>query len=62
MSEAKKVDIRTDAELKAMLVAFRALTVTEQSAYLTERLWLQRDVVARRRAVALAAVARRGMH
>lgn len=62
VSKAAKTDTRTDAELLAMLKAFRALTVTEQSAYLTEHLWLARDTVARRRAAALAAVRVRGMH
>lgn len=62
MSKAAKTDTRTDAKLRAMLQAFRALTATEQSAYLTERLWMQRDVVARRRAALAAGIRRRGMH
>lgn len=62
MSKAKTTDTRTDAELKADLEAFRALTVPEQSAFLTEKLWLARDAVARRRAAKLAAVRVRGMH
>lgn len=62
MSKAEKTDTRTDAELLAMLQAFRALTVTEQSAYLAEHMWLSRDAVKRRRAAKLAAVVKRGMH
>ncbi len=62
MTKAVTTDNRTDDELKAMLQAFRALTATEQSAYLTEKLWMQRDVVARRRAALAVKIARRGMH
>lgn len=59
---AGATDTRTDAELKVDLAAFQALTVAEQSAYLTEKLWLARDAVARRRAAKLVAVRVRGMH
>jgi len=62
VSKADKRDTRTDAELRADLAAFQALTVAEQSAYLTEHLWLARDEVKRRRAAKLAAVKLRGMH
>lgn len=62
MSKAKTTDTRTDDELRAMLQAFRALTATEQSAYLTEQLWLKRDAVKRRRAALAVKIARRGMN
>jgi hypothetical protein len=44
------------------LEAFRAMTESEQCAYLPKRFWLRWPIVRHRRAAAVAAIGRRGMH
>ncbi|KQP90776.1 hypothetical protein [Methylobacterium sp. Leaf117] len=62
MSRAKTTDNRTDDDLKAALKAFRAMVVEDQSAFLAERLWEERAVVANRRASLARSIRLRGMN
>lgn len=62
MPKAKSQHSRSTPEVQELMAMFVSLSPSEQEAYLAERLWIARDIVARRRAAQEKSVRVRGMN